>query len=114
VSALTWAKGGNWGVRLAATTFGRQERVDQAAILALWDGRGGRPVQFVPAGATIWDLSAYASLGRHVRLSAGVFNLTDRQYWFWQDVRDLDRARVDLQRFAQPGRNVRVSATVIF
>jgi hemoglobin/transferrin/lactoferrin receptor protein len=49
-----------------------------------------------------------------VRLSAGVFNLTDRQYWFWQDVRDLDRARVDLQRFAQPGRNVRVSATVIF
>ena len=71
-------------------------------------------MQFVPAGVTIWDASGYINFSPRVRLSAGVYNLGDRQYWVWQDVRDLDRGRGDLQRFAQPGVNARVSVTVSF
>ena len=114
VSALSHTHGEHWGLRLTATTFGHQDRVDQSAILALWDGRGPLPVQFVPAGVTIWDASGYINFSPRVRLSAGVYNLGDRQYWVWQDVRDLDRGRGDLQRFAQPGVNARVSVTVSF
>ena len=114
VSALSHTHGEHWGLRLTATTFGHQDRVDQSAILALWDGRGPLPVQFVPAGVTIWDASGYINFSPRVRLSAGVYNLGDRQYWVWQDVRDLDRGRGDLPRFAQPGVNARVSVTVSF
>jgi hemoglobin/transferrin/lactoferrin receptor protein len=51
---------------------------------------------------------------KNLRGSAGVYNLGDRQYWYWQDVRELDRGRADLQRFAQPGLNTRVSLTLSF
>ena len=46
--------------------------------------------------------------------SSGLFNLGDRQYWNWQDVRELDAGRADLQRFAQPGLNSRVTLTLSF
>ena len=63
---------------------------------------------------TLLDLSGYLNLTKNLRASAGVYNLTDRQYWFWQDVRELDRGRADLQRFAQPGLNTRVTLTASF
>ena len=114
VSALSYAAKDGWGVRLTATTHARQQRVDRGAILALWDGRPPAPVQFVPAGVTLLDLTGYVNLAKNVRLNGGLYNLTDRQYWYWQDVRELDRGRADLQRFAQPGVNARVSLTVSF
>jgi hemoglobin/transferrin/lactoferrin receptor protein len=114
VSALSYAAHERWGVRLTATTYARQTRADGSAILALWDGRPPTPVQFVPAGVTLFDVTGYLNLTKNIRASAGVYNLTDRQYWFWQDVRELDRGRADLQRFAQPGINSRVTLTLSF
>ncbi len=114
VSTLSYAANERWGVRLTATTYARQTRADGSAILALWDGRPPTPVQFVPASVTLLDLSGYLNLTKNLRASAGVYNLTDRQYWFWQDVRELDRGRADLQRFAQPGLNTRVTLTASF
>ena len=114
VSALSYTASERWGMRLTATTYARQTRADGSAILALWDGRPPTPVQFVPAGVTLFDLTGYLNLTKNLRASAGVYNLTDRQYWFWQDVRELDRGRADLQRFAQPGLNSRVTLTLSF
>jgi hemoglobin/transferrin/lactoferrin receptor protein len=114
VSALSYAAADRWGVRLTATTHARQSRADTSAILALWDGRPPTPRQFVPAGVTLLDLAGYVNLTRHLRASAGLYNLTDRQYWYWQDVRELDAGRADLQRFAQPGLNARVTLTLSF
>jgi hemoglobin/transferrin/lactoferrin receptor protein len=51
---------------------------------------------------------------KNLRLSAGLYNLTDRQYWNWQDVRELSSNRPDLGRFAQPGLNSRVTLTFSF
>ncbi len=114
VSALAYAAKEGWGLRFTATTFARQHRVNSGAILALWDGRPPTPAQFVPGGVTLLDLAGYVNVTKNVRLSAGLYNLTDRRYWFWQDVRELDRGRADLQRFAQPGLNARVTMTLSF
>ena len=114
VSALSYAAKESWGVRLTATTHARQHRADSAAILALWDGRPPTPVQFVPAGVTLFDLTGYVNFTKNLRASAGLYNLTDRRYWFWQDVRELDRGRADLPRFAQPGLNTRITLTLSF
>ena len=114
VSALSYAAKDSWGLRLTATTHARQSRADGSAILALWDGRPPAPVQFVPAGVTLFDVTGYVNLTKNLRASAGLYNVTDRQYWYWQDVRELDRGRADLQRFAQPGMNARVTLTLSF
>ncbi|MBC7368178.1 MAG: TonB-dependent hemoglobin/transferrin/lactoferrin family receptor [Undibacterium sp.] len=114
ISALSYAAKTAWGLRLTATTHARQNRVDSSAILALWDGRPPAPVQFVPAGVTLFDLTGYVNFTKNLRLSAGLYNLTDRRYWQWQDVRELSNTRPDLQRFAQPGLNSRVTLTFSF
>jgi hemoglobin/transferrin/lactoferrin receptor protein len=114
VSALSYTAKDSWGLRLTGTTHARQRRVDATAILALWDGRPPAPGQFVPAGVTLFDLTGYMNFTKNLRASAGVYNLGDRQYWSWQDVRELDRGRADLPRFAQPGLNTRVSLTLSF
>ena len=114
VSALSYAAKDQWGLRLTGTTHARQSRADGSAILALWDGRPPAPVQFVPAGVTLFDVTGYVNLTKNLRASAGLYNVTDRQYWYWQDVRELDRGRADLQRFAQPGMNARVTLTLSF
>lgn len=114
VSMLSYAATDRWGLRLTATTHAHQHRADTSAILALWDGRPPTPRQFVPAGVTLLDLTGYVNLTRQLRASAGLYNLTDRQYWYWQDVRELDAGRADLQRFAQPRRNARVTLTLSF
>ena len=114
ISALSYAAKDSWGLRLTATTHARQNRVDSSAILALWDGRPPAPAQFVPAGVTRFDLTGYVNFTKNLRLSAGLYNLTDRRYWNWQDVRELSSTRADLQRFAQPGLNSRVTLTFSF
>ena len=114
VSALSYAAKDSWGLRLTATTHARQDRVDTSAILALWDGRPPAPVQFVPGGVSLFDLTGYVNFTKRLRLSAGLYNLTDRQYWHWQDVRELSSTRADLPRFTQPGLNSRVTLTFSF
>ncbi len=114
VSALSYAAKDAWGLRLTATTHARQDRADASAILALWDGRPPAPVQFVPGGVTLFDLTGYVNFTKNLRLSAGVYNLGDRQYWSWQDVRELSSKRADLARFSQPGRNARITLTFSF
>ena len=114
VSALSYASKDLWGLRLTATTHARQARVDSSAIFALWDGRPPAPVQFVPGGVSLFDLTGYVNFTKRLRLSAGLYNLTDRQYWHWQDVRKLSKTRADLPRFAQPGLNSRVTLTFSF
>jgi hemoglobin/transferrin/lactoferrin receptor protein len=45
-------------------------------------------------------------LGRNVTLSAGVFNLFDRKYWLWSDVRGAINPGASVDRYTQPGRSV--------
>ena len=54
-------------------------------------------VQVGTPSATVIDLTAYYRPIKDLTLSAGLFNLTDRKYWKWSDVRgeelDADNAQ---------------------
>jgi len=45
---------------------------------------------------------------------AGVFNLTDETYAYWNDVRGLSATAVSRDAYTQPGRNLSLSLTYDF
>ncbi|MDN3576227.1 TonB-dependent hemoglobin/transferrin/lactoferrin family receptor [Chitinimonas viridis] len=69
---------------------------------------------FAAPGYGVLDLSASMELGPDATLSAGLYNLADKKYWLWSDVRGLvvsGRGSVAavLDRYTQPGRNGAIS-----
>lgn len=62
---------------------------------------------------TLVDLTGYVDVMDHLRLSAGVYNLLDKRYWQWDDVRGLT-ANQNLDRYTQSGRNYGISARYTF
>ena len=60
------------------------------------------------------DLTGHLAFGRHVTIHAGVFNLLDRKYWLWSDVRGIPNPGVSIDRYTQPGRAFGVEARVKF
>ena len=57
------------------------------------------------------DLTAYYRPIKDLTLSAGLFNLTDRKYWKWSDVRGEDALDADN---TQAGRNWAITAKYEF
>ena len=47
-------------------------------------------------------------------MTAGVFNLFDRKYWLWSDVRGLVNPGASIDRYTQPGRNFGIQAKLAF
>lgn len=64
---------------------------------------------FAPGGYALFDVSGYANLTDSLTLRAGLFNLTDKEYWLWEDVRGYAADTSYINRFTQPGRNASVS-----
>jgi hemoglobin/transferrin/lactoferrin receptor protein len=60
------------------------------------------------------DLLAYWNPLTNLQLNAGLFNVTDRKYWHWSDVRGVAASIAVLDRFTQPGRNLSVSVKLTF
>lgn len=89
------APSGQFGGELTWTLAAAKQRVDQTQIAN----------QFEPAGYGTLDLSAYWHIGSGIAVNAGLFNLTDKQYWQWGDVRSLTENSQSLGRYAQPGRH---------
>ncbi|MGZ5079199.1 MAG: TonB-dependent hemoglobin/transferrin/lactoferrin family receptor [Usitatibacter sp.] len=104
VAGLAWDPAGRgWGGELVVTHALEKTRIDDSAG------------QISPSPAyTIADFTAFARIGSHVTLHAGVFNLTDRKYWLWSDVRGLTNLAAGFDRYTQPGRNAAVSVKVTF
>jgi hemoglobin/transferrin/lactoferrin receptor protein len=68
-----------------------------------------------PDASTIFDLTAFVAVTDRLKLRAGVFNLTDKNYAVWSDVRGLRVADAGiLDAFTRPGRNVSISASYRF
>jgi hemoglobin/transferrin/lactoferrin receptor protein len=44
-----------------------------------------------------------------IAVNAGLFNLTDKQYSQWGDVRGLSASNLGLDRYTQPGRYAAVN-----
>ncbi len=57
----------------------------------------------------IVDLNAYYQFSKNLTLNAGVFNLFDRKYFLWADVRNQSPTYAQIDAYSQPGRNASVS-----
>ena len=101
-----------YGGLLNWTLVKRKDRVDDTTFNA----PDGTSSQFKTPGFGILDLTAYYKLTDDLTLNAGVYNLTDKKYWLWDDVRGYDSvgeasvlAPANLDRLTQPGRNFSVN-----
>ncbi|WP_295471286.1 TonB-dependent receptor [uncultured Pseudomonas sp.] len=101
-----------YGGLLSWTLVKRKTRVDDSTFHT----PDGVSSQFKTPGFGVLDLSGYYKLSQDLTLSAGLYNLTDKKYWLWDDVRGYDgvgeagvTAPANLDRLTQPGRNFSVN-----
>jgi hemoglobin/transferrin/lactoferrin receptor protein len=103
VAGLAWKRADErLGGELHATHAWRKSRIDTSA-----------GTLYATPGFTTVDLTAFAKLGS-VTVDAGVFNITDRKYWLWSDVRGILNPGASIDRYTQPGRNFAVRVRVEF
>ena len=67
------------------------------------------PACFASPAFTIADLTAAFSLNRNVQARIGIFNIFNRKYWWWNDVRGLAGTSPITDAFTMPGRNASAS-----
>ncbi|MEC8180337.1 MAG: TonB-dependent hemoglobin/transferrin/lactoferrin family receptor, partial [Pseudomonadota bacterium] len=67
-----------------------------------------------PAAFTVLDATAFVAITDALKLRAGIFNLTDETYAYWQDVRGLSATSTITSAFTRPGRNASVSINFSF
>ncbi|MDX1626826.1 MAG: TonB-dependent receptor [Wenzhouxiangellaceae bacterium] len=104
IAALAWTPRADLEFRLMTTATRDQRR------LATEDG----DALFSAPGSTVLDLTARWDIAADLRLSAGLFNLTDERYWQHANVigRPVDDPTLPL--LAEPGTNVRVMIDWVF
>lgn len=88
-------EGSRWGAELVTTVVERKRRIDQT----------GGPF-FAPPGYVTLDLLADLRLSDRASVNVGVFNLADRKYWEWADVRGRPANDPALDFYTQPGRSL--------
>lgn len=61
-----------------------------------------------PPAVAVVDLTVGWRWTERLRLSVGIFNVFDRSYWLWPDVRNVVNPGTAIDRYTQPGRNASV------
>lgn len=97
---------GRFGGQIIATHSARKS---ESRTTGLCTGACYRPDAF-----TILDATAFVRLGEAITLRAGIFNLLDKKYAWWSDVRGLAASSTVTDAYTQPGRNASASITVKF
>ncbi|MHC8357868.1 TonB-dependent receptor [Pseudomonas sp. LB3P81] len=102
----------NYGGLLSWTLVKKKDRVDNSNFKS----PDGVSSQFKTPGFGVLDLTGFYKVTDDVTVSAGLYNLTDKKYWLWDDVRGYDGvgeasviSPANLDRLTQPGRNVAVN-----
>lgn len=94
----------DFGVRFDVTHY-EKKKADDVTVVA-------PATQFLTPAATVFDLTGQWRIRRDLRLNAGVYNLTDKKYFRWTDVRGQSAVLpgvATIDAYSQPGRYVRVS-----
>ncbi|MEE4162531.1 MAG: TonB-dependent hemoglobin/transferrin/lactoferrin family receptor [Woeseiaceae bacterium] len=94
---------GRWGGRFLARAAAGVDDLDESA---------GALLQ--PAGYVVYDVIGYWRISDKLRLSGGVFNLTDHVYTAYLDVQGAPADITNPGRFQRPGRNVSLAIDWIF
>jgi hemoglobin/transferrin/lactoferrin receptor protein len=69
---------------------------------------------FRPQESAIIDATAFFRITDNVKIRAGIFNITDKKYALWSNVRGLAATSTITDAFTQAGRNVSVSLSASF
>lgn len=69
---------------------------------------------FVAPSATIVDLLAHYQVSDNIRVNAGIFNITDKKYWYASEVRGRGETNSALDRLTAPGTNFSANLIVNF
>ena len=88
----------SWGVGFNATIVGAKD-----------SDRISDETAYAPDGFATFDVTAYYNITENAVIRAGLFNLTNKEYWLWEDVRGYAADTSFIDRFTQPGRNASVS-----
>lgn len=97
VVGLRYDKNGKYGAQLMVTAVERKDRNPDETLYYNTDG------------FEIVDLAGYYQFNKNFGVSGGVFNIFDRKYLLWSDVRDLAPTYAQIDAFTQPGRNASIS-----
>jgi hemoglobin/transferrin/lactoferrin receptor protein len=97
---------GRYGAQLILTHSAQKEASRAVGVCT--------PNCFRPDAFTILDATVFARLTDGLVLRAGVFNLLDKKYAWWSDVRGLASTTTVADAFTQPGRNASVSLSYGF
>ncbi|MEX2186390.1 MAG: TonB-dependent hemoglobin/transferrin/lactoferrin family receptor [Pirellulales bacterium] len=90
-----------WGVEFVSTMVHRKDRYS-----------GADPNQFITPGYGVFDLLAYANVSKNVQVNVGLFNLSNREYYQWLNLRGIEANDADRTRFAAPGINAAATLKV--
>lgn len=101
---------GNWGVNLYTThTSGKK---DGDSYFTEDDGSRTYPL-YLSNTATVIDVTTFYELSSNFKLTAGIYNLTDKEYYNWDSVRFVDQGDLrpgigvtddGIKRYSEPGR----------
>ncbi|MGR4972918.1 TonB-dependent receptor [Pseudomonas sp. LARHCG127] len=101
-----------FGTLLSWTLVKKKDRVDDSNF----NSPDGVSSQFKTPGFGILDLTGYYKVTGDVTVSGGLYNLTNKKYWLWDDVRGYDSvgeaavlSPANLDRLTAPGRNFAVN-----
>jgi len=100
------APSGRFGGQLVATHSARKEA---GRVFGLCT-----PECFRPQSFTILDATAFIKIGDALTARLGVFNIFDKKYIEYADVRGLANTSLITDAFTQPGRNASASLSVRF
>ncbi|MGY2399934.1 TonB-dependent receptor [Pseudomonas sp. SDO5271_S396] len=103
----------NYGGLLSWTLVKKQNRVDSTTFHAP-DGSTTGP--FKTPGFGVLDLTGFYKVTQDVTVNGGLYNLADKKYWNWDDVRSYDgvgeagvTSPANLDRLTQPGRHFAIN-----
>jgi hemoglobin/transferrin/lactoferrin receptor protein len=97
---------GRFGGQIIMTHAGRKEASRTTGLCT--------PACFRPDSFTILDATAFVRVMDALTLRAGVFNILDKKYSWWSDVRGLASTSLVTDAYTQPGRNASVSLSFRF
>ena len=103
------APSGKWGSEIAWTLVAAKDKDDISNIVDISMGGDLGADKFAPSGYGIVDLTAYYKPTDSITINAGVFNITDKKYFLWNDVRNITVENASINRYTQPGRNYGIS-----
>ena len=95
------SKNNKWGTELIATYTGVAKT-------------SSSNTNFVPDASTIFDLISYYDVNDRLSFDLGIYNIFDKRYYKYATVKNERSTAADLERFSEPGANVKVGFKFVF